>query len=79
MAAQSPSMVRSAGLAQERLELGERLLDRVQVWTVGRQVEQRHAGRLDQVARTRGPLWLDRLSITTTSPGVSAGTSTRST
>src|SRR3954463_12331833 len=36
------------GLAQERLEFGERILDRVEVWTVGRQVEQRRSGGLDQ-------------------------------
>ena len=36
------------GLAQERLEFGEGILDRVEVGTVGRQVEQRRAGGLDQ-------------------------------
>ena len=37
------------GLAQERLELGERLLDRVQVRTVGRQVKDPGTGRGERV------------------------------
>ena len=35
-------------LSQECLELGERLLDRVQVGTVGRQIEQLGTGRADR-------------------------------
>ena len=35
-------------LSQECLEFGERLLDRVQVWTVGRQIEQLGTGRADR-------------------------------
>ena len=35
------------GLAQECLELGEELLDRVEVWRIGRQAEQPGAARLD--------------------------------
>ena len=35
-------------LSQECLEFGERLLDRVQVWTVGRQIEQLGACRPDR-------------------------------
>jgi hypothetical protein len=38
------------GLAQERLELGEQLLDRLQIRAVGRQVEERGAGRGDRLA-----------------------------
>jgi len=35
-------------LSQQRLELGERLFDRVQVRTVGRQIEQLRANRADR-------------------------------
>ena len=38
------------GLAQQRLELGEELLDRVQIRAVRRQVEDRNAGRGDRLA-----------------------------
>ena len=38
------------GLSQQRLELGERLFDRVQVRTVGRQIEQLGAHRADRSA-----------------------------
>ena len=38
------------GLAQERLELGEELLDRVEIGTVGRQIEERGVGRGDRLA-----------------------------
>src|SRR5215210_441232 len=58
--------------AQERLELGEGILNRVEIRAVGRQVEELRARRLD-------PLWLDRLSRITTSPGRSSGTRTCST
>src|SRR5664280_2382499 len=38
------------GLAQEVLDLGEDLLDRVQVWRVFRQEEELGAGRADELA-----------------------------
>ena len=41
------------GLAQQRLELGEGVLDRIEVGLVGRQVEQAGAGRLDHLAHLR--------------------------
>jgi class 3 adenylate cyclase len=60
-------------LAQIGLELGERLLDRVQVGAVWRKVAQfRAGGRMS--SPTRPPLWLDRLSMTTMSPGDRIGT-----
>ena len=39
------------GLAQERLELGEGVLDRIEVGRVGRQVEEVRARRLDHLPR----------------------------
>ena len=53
MAAQRPSTVRSAAFAQQRLELGEGVLDRVEVGAVGRQVAQLCAGGLDHLAHAR--------------------------
>src|ERR1700739_3021911 len=41
-------------LSQERLELGERLFDRVQVGTVRRQIEQLGTGRPDRSSYGRG-------------------------
>lgn len=37
-------------LAEQRLELGEGLLDRVEIGTVGRQIDQVRAARLDRLA-----------------------------
>ena len=37
----------SCGFAQQRLELGEELLDGVEIGTIGRQVKQRGTGALD--------------------------------
>jgi hypothetical protein len=37
------------GGAEQGFELGEGLLDRVEIWTVGRQVEQMGAGRRDRL------------------------------
>lgn len=73
-------------LAQEGLELGEDHLDGVQVWGVGRQVNELGAPGLDQLAdaldpRLRGGrlLWADKLSITTISPSDKLGASIFST
>jgi hypothetical protein len=67
-----------SGFAQVRLRFGGCLFDRVEVGAVGREEEQRCADALDGgPARTAGALWLDKLSITTTSPRPSSGTSTR--
>jgi predicted GNAT family N-acyltransferase len=60
------------GLAQQRLELGEQLLDRVEVGRVRRQVEERGAGRGDRLADAID-LVRREMSSTTTSPGASAG------
>jgi hypothetical protein len=59
------------GLAQDCLELGEELLDRVEVWRV--------APRASMVARTPATLCELRLSRITMSPGRSVGASTFST
>lgn len=66
----SPQVLDNAlgGLAQERLELGERHLDRVEVGAVAREMEQAGSRRLDGGVHG-GPLRLPRLSITTISPG----------
>ena len=46
----SSSLCARRRLAQERLELGEQLLDRVEIRAVGRQVEDRGRGRGDRLA-----------------------------
>lgn len=61
------------GVAQQMFELGEDLLDRVEARAVGRQEQQVGAGLSDGLLMA-APLWLARLSITTTSPGASVGT-----
>jgi hypothetical protein len=43
----------AGGSAEQRLEVGEGLLDRVQIRAVGRQVEQLRPGRLDRCAHAR--------------------------
>jgi hypothetical protein len=59
------------GLAQQHFEFGEHRLERVEVRTIGgRKISLAPAGRID--LRIVGPLWLLRLSITTTSPGRNA-------
>jgi hypothetical protein len=63
------------GLAQGDFELGERLLDRIEVGRVGRQEEELGAGGADGPADGLGFV-AARLSMTTISPGLSAGTST---
>jgi len=63
------------GFAQVRLQLGEGLLDRVEVRTVGREEQERSADAF--AGGAAGALWLDRLSITTTSPGPTSGAKTR--
>ena len=65
------------GLAEPMLELGEELLDRVEVGGVLRQQEEPRTDGADG-APDRGALE-PRLSMTTTSPGRSVGTRTRST
>jgi hypothetical protein len=61
------------GFAEQVLELGEHLLDRVQVGAVRRQ-NSILAPTLRMAVRTAGRLWLDRLSMITTSPAESVGT-----
>jgi hypothetical protein len=65
----------SGGLAQQRLEFGEELLDRVAVGAVWRQVEDAAADRSDRLADAGDLVGSQRLSITTTSPGSRAGAS----
>jgi hypothetical protein len=52
VAVDRPELVFGAGggLAQQRLELGEQVLDRSQVKVVGRQIEDRGAGGGDRLA-----------------------------
>jgi hypothetical protein len=42
-----------SGLSQERLELGEGVFDRIEVWRVRRQIEQARTCRLDHLAHLR--------------------------
>jgi hypothetical protein len=65
------------GLAEPVLELGEKLLDRVEVWRVFREQEEPGAGGADG-APDRGALVRAEVSMTTISPGRSVGTRTRS-
>jgi len=58
------------GPAEQAFELGDHLLDGVQIGRVRRQEEQPDA--LSSL-RTRLPLWLPRLSTTTILPGSSSG------
>ncbi len=60
------------GLSEQRLESGEGLLDRVEVWGVGRRVQELAPTALN-ASRTLPTLWLERLSITTTSLRLSEG------
>jgi len=61
--------------AKVRVQLGERLFDRVEIGAAGRQ-EQKRAPALSIAARTAGVLWLARLSMMTTSARLSSGTRT---
>ena len=58
----------SSRRAKKTLSLRERQFDRVQVRAVGRQVHERCADSFNCFANT-GLLWLERLSMITTSPG----------
>jgi hypothetical protein len=62
------------GFAQVCLELGEAILDRIEVGTVGRQKDQARPGGFDGFTDA-GALWAGRLSIMTISPGLRIGTS----
>ena len=55
------------GFSEMSLELGEGVLHRVEIGTVGREVGLHSAASI--ISRTRGPLWLERLSMMTMSPG----------
>ena len=65
-------------LAQEGLELGEDLFDRIEVGRVSRQ-EQKLGSSGTNGAADGLRLWLPRLSMMTMSPGRSVGTSICST
>ena len=60
------------GLSQQGLELGEELLDRIEIGTVGRKVEQLGADRLDESAYPR-PLVAGEIVHITMSPGLRVG------
>jgi hypothetical protein len=66
------------GLAQEVLELGEELLDGVEVRRILRQEEEPGVGGADRVAK-RLPLVAAEVSRMTMSPGRNVGTRTSST
>ena len=61
------------GFAQQQLELGEDLFDRIEVGRVGRQ-DKSLAPAERMALRIAWPLWLPRLSMMTMSPGLSVGT-----
>src|SRR5215210_2538629 len=63
-----------SGLPEQVLDLGERLLYRIEVRRVGRQVEDLGASP-SIISLTVSLLWTERLSITTISPSLSAGMS----
>jgi hypothetical protein len=52
MASHSSSLVRAAMWRSSAFELGEQLLDRVEIGAVGRQEEQGGAGRGERLAPT---------------------------
>lgn len=62
-----------SGFAHQVLELGEDLLDRIEIGAVRRQ-EQEPGASATIALRMAGRLWLLRLSMMTTSPGESVGT-----
>ena len=64
------------GSPQQRLELGKRFFDGIEIGGVGRQVDEFAAPLLDELPNPREPLCEERLSITTTCPGPSEGVST---
>ena len=63
------------GLSEHGFQLGEGILDRIEVGAVGWEIEQTGAGRLDGLADLPA-LVAGEMSMTTTSPGESSGTST---
>jgi hypothetical protein len=73
MRCQGASTVRSAGLSEQRFQLGEHLLDRIEVRTAGRHDENPRADRANG-RRTAWPLWLLRLSMMNNVAGLSVGT-----
>ena len=72
MRRQVASMGPLGGFAHQVFELGEHLLDRVEVWAVRRQEQEPGAGRRI-AARIALPLWLPRLSMMTMSPAFKVG------
>jgi hypothetical protein len=73
MRCQGASTVRSAGLSEQRFQLGEHLLDRIEVRTAGRHDEKPRADKANG-RRTAWPLWLPRLSMMNNVAGLSVGT-----
>src|ERR1700719_4718666 len=65
-------------LAQQMLQFGEDLFDRVQIGRIFGKKEQLGAGRSDRPANGF-PLWLPRLSMITRAPGARVGASPFST
>src|SRR3712207_8387867 len=66
------------GFTQQRLELGKRFFDGIEIGGVGRQVDEFAAPLLDELPNPRAFVRREGLSITTTCPGPSEGVSTRS-
>jgi hypothetical protein len=64
--------VTGLSLSEEMFERGEDLFNRIEVGAVGRQ-EDEVAPLALKMARAALPLWLPRLSKTTTSPGERVG------
>jgi hypothetical protein len=60
-------------LSEEMFELGEELFDGIEVGAGGRQEDEAGAFGSDDGSRAALPLWLPRLSRTTTSPGERVG------
>ena len=55
-------------LFEASLDLGKRLLNRIEVWRTGRQIQEVWSAA-SMIRRTAATLWAGRLSITTPSPG----------
>src|SRR5215213_5996735 len=69
------------GSPQQRLELCKRFLDGIEIGRIGWQIHELAVSPSQSLpsmsSRTQEPLWEERLSITTTCPGRSDGTSAR--
>jgi hypothetical protein len=78
IALHKPATVRSAALRRSALSLAKAFSIGLKPGLQGGRKRSR-APAASISARTLGPLWLERVSMATTSPGLSPGTRTRST